>query len=150
MVLLHSPPSRLHSPGFHLSGTVTAPKSSSGSPLPPSSSSGAVGGGGGAAGGGVGVAGGTAAGAGPPVETEKKYRVSVSFDRYDHVQHLTLISLSLYFFLLLIIAIFFFSFRILGVSFFRSSFSVGSHSLPDGCPRCHSRSTKTAGVRSRR
>lgn len=74
-------------PGFHLSGTVTAPKTSGGSPLPPASSSG----GGGAAGGGVVVPGGTAGGAvaggggggtgGPPVETEKKYRVSVSFDR---------------------------------------------------------------------
>ncbi|KZS12105.1 Uncharacterized protein APZ42_023042, partial [Daphnia magna] len=71
--------------GFHLSGTVTAPKTSGGSPLPPPSSSG---GGGGAAGGGVVVPGGTTGGAvggggtgGPPVETEKKYRVSVSFDR---------------------------------------------------------------------
>lgn len=73
--------------GFHLSGTVTAPKSSSGSPLPPSSSSGAVGGGGAAAGGTAGPGGGgnnvvTAGTTGPPVETEKKYRVSVSFDRY--------------------------------------------------------------------
>ncbi len=72
--------------GFHLSGTVTAPKTSSGSsPLPPSSTAGA-----GAPGGVVGVVGpavgpggsGANGVVGVPSETDKKYRVSVSFDRY--------------------------------------------------------------------